>query len=809
MKQLRPYQRDVLEKLHKRLKETDAPLLVNASVGAGKSLIIAELLLIIERAGWRALCLTMNSTLISQNAEAYRDQGGNAGIFCASLGQKDTSQPILFASPLSVRGNIRSKGNISKIPFNLIVVDECHNINFEQKDTTYMRILNHYDRYAKKEGHTLRVVGLTGTPYRGKGYTIVGNGHFFKEEVCSITAEWLIQEKYLTNPVWGYCEKAMQYDFHDLKINALGRFNSVQINEEIRRKTRLTAKIMTEVIEIVKNRKGAFIFASSVQHCAECAQWLPPEETAVITGSTPDEMREHYINQSRAGIIKYLVNVNVLSTGVDVPNFDTVVFVRPTESLVLYIQCLGRGLRLWPDKAECLILDYAGNLERHGDIDNQLINKALVQNREGNPDYCIECFNCNTLNTVNARRCIGMVQDKRCDHWFEWKKCPGCDAKNDIVSRQCRLCHIELLDPNRALSEIASNKNKLLFQVKETHYGISVVNGFPRFDITYLLDTGSTQTRYIKAQENFLLSTEKSIRFFYHTVAKLHFMHPHQSYNKLQNILYLKSIIEKGELYSPTEIECIELDRNRLKVVSKKFDHPIVDDDLRQVDVLYTFYELCSIKNTITFEYLIKDKNELRLILDKYRIRTPKSANRFFKNYGQGIGSDIETIASNQFKIMFPSKIWIDLNDKLKSIVNDSPRVTLDKMNNVICKRVNLSTAYDKWCQIVKVDVFNNKISYNKENKRVTTFRVVLYAHYKYNDKYGEKYEGLVKVSCSVTEEDLRRVNNKHYRYLQVRPDRRHVEDVEKWKTLDGHEFEKQECFDYHLGGLLSLSNHA
>ncbi len=194
MKQLRPYQQDVLDKLRKRLKETDYPLLVNASVGAGKSLIIAELLRIIERAGWRALCLTMNSTLIRQNADTYIAQGGHAGIYCAALGQKDTSEPVIFASPLSVRGSIKASGKFSKIPFNLIVVDECHNINFAEKDTTYMRIFNHYSMYAQQEGHKIRFVGLTGTPYRGKGHTIIGESLFFKEEVCSITAEWLIKE---------------------------------------------------------------------------------------------------------------------------------------------------------------------------------------------------------------------------------------------------------------------------------------------------------------------------------------------------------------------------------------------------------------------------------------------------------------------------------------------------------------------------------------------------------------------------------------------------------------------------------------
>lgn len=798
MKQLRPYQQEVLEKLRHRLKETDEPLLVNASVGAGKSLIIAELLMIIERAGWRALCLTMNSTLIRQNAETYLAQGGHAGIFCAALGQKDTAEPIIFASPLSVRGSIKRKGKFSKIPFNLIVVDECHNINFAEKDTTYMRIFNHYSMYAQQEGHKLRFVGLTGTPYRGKGHTIVGNGHFFKEEVCAITAEWLIQEKYLTNPVWGYCEKTLQYDFHDLKINSLGRFNAVEIDEAVHRKPRLTAKIMAEVIEIVKKRSGAFIFASSVQHCSECAEWLPPEETAVITGTTPDKLREHYIAQARAGIIKYLVNVNVLCTGVDVPNFDTVVFVRPTESLVLYMQCLGRGLRLSPGKTDCLILDYAGNLDRHGDIDNPIINKALTQNRDGNPDYCIECFTCNSMNTLNARRCIGTIQDSRCDHWFEWKDCHACTTKNDIVARQCRVCHVELIDPNRSLSEHASNKEKLSFKISETQYGLSTVNGFPRFDITYLIDMRSNPTKYVKAHENFLLSSDKAIRFFYHTIVKSHFVHPHQAYAKLQNAQYLKTIIENGELYSPKTIDCIELDGNRLKVVNKEFDHVICDENERQLEVVHTFYDWSNVHNTVTFDYLVRENNQFRLIRDNYRIKTPTSYKRFAKHYGSSIGNDIETITENQSILMFPTKIWVDENNKMKRFVEDAKKLTAAENSDNICHRTYLNRAYDKWIEIIKVNVFGYQSAFNKDKQSFDVHRVQIYGHFMCPEKYEDKaFDLLVNVSCKVSGIDLARITDKRYTHFKVVADGRHGEEIEEWKTTSGEIVTKEHCFDF------------
>lgn len=578
MKTLRPYQQEVLDVLRVKLKETDYPLLVNASVGAGKSLIIAELLQIIEKAGWRALCLTMNSTLIRQNADTYMAQGGHAGIYCASLHMKNISEPIIFASPMSVRGSIKRSGKFSKIPFNLIIVDECHNINFNDKSTTYMRIFNHYSILAQTLGHKLRFVGLTGTPYRGKGHTIVGEKLFFKEEVCAITAEWLIDNFYLTQPIWGYCEKTLQYDFHKLKVNALGKFNSGELENAIHKTPRLTAKIMAEVTELVKNRKGAFIFASSVKHCQECAEWLPPEETAVITGDTPDKLREQYITQARAGIIKYLVNVNVLCTGVDVPTFDTVVFVRPTESLVLYMQCLGRGLRLADGKTDCLILDYAGNLDRHGDIDNPIINKAIQPRGENDPDYCIECFNCNTMNTLMSRRCIGNKEDKRCDHWFEWKDCPSCGEKNDIVSRQCRSCEGELLDPNRKLKDMASNQERFIFYVQETEYLLSIANGHPLFIIKYSVKGESDYQSKRKISESFSLSSEKSRNFFYHTIVKKHFKdyipkRESQNFYNLEDMEFLKDVIQNNRLYSPTRIECVVKENFTLKVMKKHFSH--------------------------------------------------------------------------------------------------------------------------------------------------------------------------------------------------------------------------------------------
>jgi hypothetical protein len=125
--------------------------------------------------------------------------------------------------------------------------------------------------------------------------------------------------------------------------------------------------------------------------------------------------------------------------------------VRPTESLVLLVQMIGRGMRLFPGKKDCLILDAAQNLERHADWDDPIILDAIKRNHEDD-DFCVPCGTCQTLNTIHARRCIGASDTGRCEYYFTFVDCPLCATKNDITARHCRECGLELIDPNDKLS---------------------------------------------------------------------------------------------------------------------------------------------------------------------------------------------------------------------------------------------------------------------------------------------------------------------------------------------------------------------
>ena len=239
MLELRPYQQQALDSLLSSLKQHKEPILVTASVGAGKSLIIAKLLLAIERANMRALCLTLNSELIRNNTQTYRNQGGQASIFCAGLGERDHSHNIVFASPHSIVSALRAHETIGSVPFNLIVVDECHAIDHNSPKSMYMRIFRHYEHLAQLEQYSFRIVGLTGTPYRGKSISIVGEHAFFKHEVCNITTAYLVDSGFLVPPHFQPNIEST-YDFSNIRIKSNGKFEEKHLNEIVDSNTRLT-----------------------------------------------------------------------------------------------------------------------------------------------------------------------------------------------------------------------------------------------------------------------------------------------------------------------------------------------------------------------------------------------------------------------------------------------------------------------------------------------------------------------------------------------------------------------------------------
>jgi len=149
-----------------------------------------------------------------------------------------------------------------------------------------------------------------------------------------------------------------------------------------------------EIIELTQDRSSVLIFTSGVQHGRHVAanmKRISGQECGFVCGETPGLERELLLRRFKAGELKYLANVNVLTTGFDAPNIDCVVLLRPTNSPGLFYQMVGRGFRLHPGKTDCLVLDYGGNILRNGPVDDLKIKEPGQSGGEAPAKECPEC----------------------------------------------------------------------------------------------------------------------------------------------------------------------------------------------------------------------------------------------------------------------------------------------------------------------------------------------------------------------------------------------------------------------------------
>lgn len=492
---LRPYQQDCVDAIINQIMTSSSPIVANLATGAGKSLIIAELAKIIHEKskGKSILCLAPSAELVTQNREKYLVTGEPASIFSASLGAKCLRHPVVFGTPQSVKNSIEKFGE----RFAMVIIDEAHGMTNSVK---------HIIDELRKKNNKLRVVGVTATPYRmGSGfiYGIDDNGKslppdqfktpYFERMVYKVDANYLIEQGYLSKPIIGQIG-GESYDTSKLELNKMGKFDSAEVDKAFVGHGRKTAAIVADIIAKSYNRKGIILFASTIQHAQEILASLPPELSAIVTGETPKQDRQNILKRFKAQQIKYIVNVAVLTVGFDAPHIDVVALLRATESAGLFQQIIGRGLRLSPNKNDCLILDYAENIDRHcpdGDLFNPKIQTfGGAKSEEFLEQKCPECDHINMfsyrkneggykinedgyftdlmgivittakgdlLPAHHGRRCNGIIpsitnfEGFRCGYRWSMKVCEACNAENDIAARRCTQCKGELIDPNEKL----------------------------------------------------------------------------------------------------------------------------------------------------------------------------------------------------------------------------------------------------------------------------------------------------------------------------------------------------------------------
>ncbi len=494
---LRPYQADSVKAVIHYFRKHSTPTVIVLPTGAGKSLVIAELA---RLAKGRVLVLAHVKELVEQNHAKYEGYGLKGAIFSAGLGRKETDQQVVFASVQSVVRNLDSFKN----QFSLLVIDECHRVP-DDKNSSYQKVITHL----RELNPGIKVLGLTATPYRlgmgwiyqyhTRGQVRTEESRFFRDCIFELPIRYLLDENFLT-PARMMDAPVLSYDFSQLKPANTGRYKEAEMDMVIDKAKRATPQIVEQIIQYARERKGVMIFAATVRHAQEIHGLLPEGETAIVIGDTPTPERDAIIQAFKNREIKYLVNVSVLTTGFDAPHVDLIAILRPTESVSLYQQIVGRGLRLSEGKNECLVLDYAGN------------SYDLYQPEVGDPKPdstseiitipCPACgFNNNFWGKLDSngfllehfgRRCQGYFEDEdtgereHCGYRFRAKYCGECGADNDIAARICHECDATLVDPDKKLKEALNLKDALIFECTEMDLSVFKSNdGKSQLKVTY------------------------------------------------------------------------------------------------------------------------------------------------------------------------------------------------------------------------------------------------------------------------------------------------------------------------------------
>lgn len=480
MFKLRPYQQQAVDATVAHFRRCNDAAVIVLPTGAGKSLVIAELARLARR---KILVLTHVKELVEQNFtkfKQYGDQTGTkSGVFSAGLNIKQTEQQVTFASVQSV---VRNLSEFAR-QYSLVIIDECHRVSDFAEDNQYGKII----QALQSHNSELKILGLTATPYRmGMGWIYQYHYHGIKRTtqtppfvkcIYELPLSFMLKNNYLTMPTFVDAPIA-QYDFSALRSNQQGEFNSEQVNQLLVKYPRVTQAIIEQVESYSEQRKGVMIFAATVKHGKEVLSYLPSEQSALITGATDNKERDRLIDLFKQQKIKFLVNVAVLTTGFDAPHVDLIAILRPTESVSLYQQIVGRGLRLAEGKKDCLVIDYAGNGINifHPEVGAKKpdSNSELVQ------VFCPACGFANSFWGKTdqegkvlehyGRACQGFFEDEdsnekqECDYRFRFKECPDCNQQNDIAARVCQHCDKDLVDPDEQLKAALKLKNAMVLR---------------------------------------------------------------------------------------------------------------------------------------------------------------------------------------------------------------------------------------------------------------------------------------------------------------------------------------------------------
>lgn len=364
MYKLRDYQQKASDAavyfFNNKAKKTNAIMVL--PTGSGKSLIIAD---IAARLDGHTLVFQPSKEILEQNFKKLSSYGIlDCSIYSASFNSKKISR-ITFATIGSVKGHPDLFGH-----FKNVIIDECHLVN--PKEGMYKDFLSILK---------CKVLGLTATPYRLSSSQDFGSmlkfitrtrPAIFKEVIYHVQVSTLLDMGFLSKLNY-YPMNPMGWNELNLKVNTTGAdYTDKSVQREYERID--FYGYLVHIVQRLMNpkaggkRKGILVFTRFLKEAERLTMSIPG--CAIVSGDTPNSTRDMILKRFKSGEIPVVANVGVLVCGFDYPELDTIVLARPTMSLALYYQIVGRAIRPHKDKEAAWFIDLCGNINRFGKVED-------------------------------------------------------------------------------------------------------------------------------------------------------------------------------------------------------------------------------------------------------------------------------------------------------------------------------------------------------------------------------------------------------------------------------------------------------
>lgn len=381
--ELRPYQKEAIAAVNSSLNEPGVHPVISLPTGSGKTVVIAELATMAARFGLRVLIMSHVKELLEQTYNHIQNMKKSVtiGLYSAGLDRRETKEQIIVAGIQSLYKNVGKIGRRD-----IVFIDEAHLVSEDDK-SRYRKVAT----ALTETNPNVRFIGLTATPFRMRtGLITTGEKSLFNKIVYEKSVTSLIDEGYLSPIMCRVVKKEVETQGLHIKK---GEYVESEIEDYIDKES-IIESACNEIVERANEfeRKKILIFAPNKKHAMliqETIKEIADEECELVLGDTKSEDRDSILRRFRCGSLRYLVNLNVLTTGFDNPKIDLVALIRPTASPGLYYQMAGRGLRKAEGKDYCLLLDFGQNIKRHGPIDDLEVKESTK--REARYKVCPKC----------------------------------------------------------------------------------------------------------------------------------------------------------------------------------------------------------------------------------------------------------------------------------------------------------------------------------------------------------------------------------------------------------------------------------